>query len=308
MITSDRPLIANLEQSAACASARGSSAMPGLIHDDQAALRCAAASDAALCTIVGIDGSFSRRLGAQLAIAGDGTAVGSLADGCLEAELARQAERARACGKPLLLRYGKGSPFIDFRLPCGSGLDIVVDPRPARAALGATVAALDRREEAWLDLPVMDSGLATSRRYVPALRLLILGDSAEAQALASLSAQCGIAQVQHGRGDGLALGRRPENLLADQWSAIVLLFHDHEWELPVLDWALSTAAFYIGAIGGKAARDARFTQLAAKGHSPAQLQRLRSPIGLIPAAREAGTLALGVLAEIVREYEAARRE
>src|SRR6185369_8791945 len=64
--------------------------------EDQAALRLAAqVPDTALCTIVGIDGSYSRRRGAQLAVAPDGRMAGSLADGCLEKELAAQAEAAR---------------------------------------------------------------------------------------------------------------------------------------------------------------------------------------------------------------------
>ena len=41
--------------------------------DDHAALRAAAAGGAGLCTVVGIDGSFSRRLGAQLAVHPDGS-------------------------------------------------------------------------------------------------------------------------------------------------------------------------------------------------------------------------------------------
>ena len=42
-------------------------------HDDSAALRAACEPGTGLCTIVGIDGSYSRRLGAQLAVASDGT-------------------------------------------------------------------------------------------------------------------------------------------------------------------------------------------------------------------------------------------
>ena len=58
---------------------------------DHAALARAAAGNAALCTIVGIDGSFSRRVGTQLAVAADGTRAGDMADKCLDAELAHQA-------------------------------------------------------------------------------------------------------------------------------------------------------------------------------------------------------------------------
>ena len=48
---------------------------------DHAALVRAAQGDAALCTIVGIDGSFSRRVGTQLAVAGDGSRAGDMSSG-----------------------------------------------------------------------------------------------------------------------------------------------------------------------------------------------------------------------------------
>ena len=58
--------------------------------DDRSALRAACEPGVGLCTIVGIEGSFSRRLGAQLAVHPGGAITGSLADGCLEKQLASE--------------------------------------------------------------------------------------------------------------------------------------------------------------------------------------------------------------------------
>lgn len=273
--------------------------------EDQAALRLAAAvPGTALCTIVGIDGSYSRRLGAQLAIAPDGRIAGSLADGCLEKELASQAAEARASGSgPALLRYGAGSPFIDFRLPCGAGLDVLIDPAPDRAALAAVLARLDAREPAALALPA-PSPLA-QRPFVPTLRLVVLGAGPEPEGLVRLAAAQGLpAQLLVPERD-LALGRAPAASL-DRWTAVVLLFHDHEWEPALADWALRSPAFYVGAQGGRTAREARRDRLAEMGHDEATLARLRSPVGLIPNARDASTLALSILAEVVAAYEQLR--
>ena len=74
--------------------------------DDQAALRVVAAHGGALCTVVEIDGSWSRRLGAQLAVLPDGTCVGSLADGCLEAALARAAMSVAEAAPPAPIEAG----------------------------------------------------------------------------------------------------------------------------------------------------------------------------------------------------------
>lgn len=264
--------------------------------EDHAAL-CAAAAGAGLCTIVGIEGSFSRRLGAQLAVGANGTVEGSLADGCLERELAAE---IAAGGPPRVVRYGKGSAKIDFRLPCGGGLDILIDPAPGKAACADALARLEQREAASLALP----GTALVRRYVPALRLILLGEGPELAAMARLAAAAGIAAECHSREDGsLSLGQRPDHIGVDRWTAIVLLFHDHEWEEVLLDWALRSPAIFIGAQGGAPARTARAARLAALGYAPAQIARIASPIGTVAHSREPAALALSVLAGIAGEYE-----
>lgn len=268
---------------------------------DHDALHLAAAKPAALCTIVGIEGSFSRRLGAQLAVAADGTRAGDMADKCLDEELASQAQAVMAEGQARVLRYGEGSPFIDFRLPCGSGLDILIDPAPDRAALHQCLADLDARRAGALSLA---SDLLPERRYVPPLRIVMLGAGAEVAALEKLAAAQGIAIERLEAGDDLALGRAPDWLEADAWTAVLLLFHDHEWEHALLEWALGTPAFYIGAQGGAPARETRMERLRASGHDEAALARINSPVGLIPRARDPAVLALSILAEVVGAYEA----
>jgi len=265
--------------------------------DDRAALRAACEPGVGLCTIVGIEGSFSRRLGAQLAVHPDGGITGSLADGCLEKQLAT--EIAEASG-PVVKRFGAGSPLIDFRLPCGSGLDVLIDPAPDRAACRAAVAALDARLPSTVSLP---SAALPQRHYIPALRLQLFGEGPELAALAALAQAAGIETAAHGK-DALSLGCKPEGLAADRWTAVILLFHDHEWEQAILEWALATPAFHVGAQGGMEARRGRVERLVEAGLSAEEVARVRSPVGLIPRSREPGVLALSVLAEIVGEYEA----
>jgi xanthine dehydrogenase accessory factor len=267
--------------------------------EDHAALRAACEAGVGLCTIVGIEGSFSRRLGAQLAVAPDGSITGSLADGCLEKQLA--SEVAAAAG-PVVKRFGSGSELIDFRLPCGSGLDLLIDPAPDRELCAQAVERLARREGAALELPGAE-GFLRQRRYVPALRLVLFGEGPELDALSALGRAAGVQIEAHGS-RALSLGARPAGIALDPWTAVVLLFHDHEWEQPILQWALDTPAFYIGAQGGAEARRQRLERLADAGAAPDQLRRIRSPIGAIARSREPGVLALSVLAQIVGEYEA----
>jgi xanthine dehydrogenase accessory factor len=274
---------------------------------DHAALLRAAEGGAALCTIIGIDGSFSRRVGTQLAVARDGSRVGDMADRCLDEELASQALAAMAEGRPRMLRYGQGSPFVDFRLPCGSGLDIWIDPAPDRATLQSCAAELEARREAALPIVLpsdITAGLLRERRYIPRLRLVLLGAGAECRSLVRLGGAQGLEIEWREAGQGLSLGRPPADLTADRWTAVLLLFHDHEWEKALLDWALAAPAFYVGAQGGAPAREERLERLRAAGHSETELARIRSPVGLIPAARDPNVLALSVLADVVGAYEA----
>lgn len=273
-------------------------------NDDRAALRAACAPGVGLCTIVGIEGSFSRRIGAQLAVGPDGSITGSLADGCLEKQLAREVLEA-AGPDPFLRRFGAGSPQIDFRLPCGSGLDVLIEPEPDRDLCQAVVARLDARQAGALDLPGPD-WLLLQRRYMPPMRLLMLGEGPELTALAAIASVAGVEVERHAIGDdtALSLGRRPQGLTADPWTAVVLLFHDHEWEQAILEWAVETPAFHIGAQGGAEARAGRIERLQRAGLSDAQLARIKSPIGLIPRAREPGVLAISILAQVTAEYEA----
>lgn len=270
--------------------------------DDSEALFACAEQGGALCTVTAIDGSWSRRLGAQLAVLPDGSTRGSLSDGCLEKALATE---ALAGGEARVLRYGQGSPFLDIRLPCGSGIEVMVDPAPDRAALAAARAELLARNPADLAIGQTPQGPFV-RRFLPKLRLIVLGSGPEVTALVRLARaqgiDCLIGAPAGEPGDvALSLGEAP-NLPVDPWTAIAVLFHDHEWERSLIPWALGTPAFYVGAQGGRGARETRAAMLAETGWNPED-PRLRSPIGVFAHARTPSVLALSILAEIVAEHE-----
>ena len=148
----------------------------------------------------------------------------------------------------------------------------------------------------------LPSPLLPERRYIPPLQLQLFGEGPELEALRGLARAAGVEVSAHGK-DALSLGQRPAGLTADPWTAVVLLYHDHEWEQPILEWALDSPAFHIGAQGGFEARRERIERLAERGVPPVQQGRIRSPVGVITHSREPGVLALSVLAEIVGEYE-----
>ena len=141
---------------------------------------------------------------------------------------------------------------------------------------------------------------------------MICGSGPEVTALARLAraqgAEVVVAAPKGEPGDvALALGQRPDlppTLAPDAWTAVAVLFHDHEWELTLIPWALESPAFYVGAQGGRAVRERRLEMLAQAGLAEAAARRLKSPIGLFAGARTPSVLALSILAEAVAGYEA----
>ena len=165
----------------------------------------------ALVTLVGVEGGAPRQAGAQMAVAEDGRYAGYLSGGCLEQAVALEAQAVIAAGQNRLVRYGKGSPYFDIKLPCGSGLDLYFDQRLSAATLDAMIALRAARrpfalrtslptgesalEEIAPEAPIEQSrcdGDVLRRVYAPNLRLLLLGNGPTLAGMASLAAATGI--------------------------------------------------------------------------------------------------------------------
>ena len=306
-------------------------AMPLAGRDPIAAL-LSAPEGGVLAVIAGVEGPSYRPVGAAMAVFSDTDRVGTLSSGCVESDIALHAMRVRETGRPEIVSYGRGSPFVDIQLPCGGGLDILLLPRPDRQVLAELASRRAARRPCTLaiDMPsgamrLAPAGGATGRdgdtlriRHEPEIRFLVFGKGPEAATFAALVTSAGypallLSPDDETRADGAAAGCPtqdlpwpdfPKDLAVDARSAIVLFFHDHDWEPPLLKGALETPAFYIGAQGSQRARDARHLQLEAMGVPPEQIARLHGPVGLIPSARDAGTLAVSVLAEVLATAKA----
>lgn len=292
---------------------------------------------AVLAVIAKIEGPSYRPLGAMMAILpGEQPSkpnwVGSLSSGCVESDIALHAVETLKKGAPRRVRYGRGSPFIDIQLPCGGGLEIALVPDPDRSVLQKIADNRKARIPCALHIELRSGTMrvgasASTRReaddltilFEPGVRFLVFGKGPEANTFAALVQSAGYTNMlyspdaetlQHGQAAGcptshLVKPAFPDNLAVDDRTAIVLFFHDHDWEPPLLAGALRSDAFYIGAQGSRRARDTRMAALEALGVSKAARARLHGPVGLIPSARDPGTLAVSVLAEILASAMAA---
>ncbi|MDZ4760088.1 MAG: XdhC family protein [Alphaproteobacteria bacterium] len=302
---------------------------PGLASDLDvlafAAEELASGRPAALVTIIGLDGPFSRPVGAQIAVARDRRFVGSISGGCLEAALTEEARSAMGEGNNRTLRYGRGSPYIDVRLPCGGGIDLAVDVNLNAGVLAQAITIGQARKPFALafdpaskraSLRLVENADTASQGFVrqfrPRLRIVLAGRGWEIVAMARLarSSDCEIvvasqepATLDYCRpfSDQLIELTTPNALPPipfDKDTAVACLFHEHEWETSLLLGALRSDAYYVGALGSRQTHERRLDSLMQAGASPNEIARLKGPLGLFPS-RDPKTLAVSALAEIL---------
>ncbi len=288
----------------------------------------AAGGRTALATLVGIDGSAPRPLGSQMAVNEAGDAVGNITGGCAEAAIIAEARAAMRAGANRCVRYGAGSPYIDVKLPCGSGIDVYFDVGLDDAALARLLTAQAARQPAALliDLashrsavrtaPPADApagGIMFEREYAPVTRLVLTGKGPIVPILSRLASDADFEVIAMSpERDTLAITARharetrhlatPDSFdfpAFDAWTAFVSLFHEHEWEPPILTRVLASPCFYVGALGSRRTAEARLAGLRELGISPAALARLRGPVGFAIGARSPPEIAIAILAEII---------
>jgi xanthine dehydrogenase accessory factor len=95
----------------------------------------------------------------------------------------------------------------------------------------------------------------------------------------------------------------PEETLAqvkpDHATAIVVLTHDDKFDVPMLVGALTTDAFYVGALGSRRNQERRRERLLEAGVDESALERISGPAGLDIGAHSPAETALSILAEIM---------
>ena len=162
-----------------------------------------------------------------------------------------------------------------------------------------------------------------SNRFVqvfnPPLRLIAVGAVHIAQPLVPLAATAGFDVTVVDPRRAWASGERfPEVALVTDWpdealrglapdrrTAVVTLTHDPKLDDPALAAALSSPAFYIGALGSRRTHDRRLERLRAQGFDDVTLARIHGPVGLDIGAKSPAEIAVSILAQIIQVLHAA---
>lgn len=234
---------------------------------------------AALATIVSARGSIPSYESAKLLVREDGSMVGTIGGGCVEAEVWNAAREVIETEKPRKLNFNlAGEAMYDNGLICGGQLDIFVEPiLPLQTAyiFGAGHVALSISKVA--SLAGFQSVVADNR-----------------ETFANRERFPEAAEVHAVEYEELF-----PKLTITSSSYLIICTRGHKDDMRILRWAAGTPARYIGMIGSKRKAIEVFKQLEQDGVPRAQLERVHTPMGLEIGAISPEEIAVSVVAEMI---------
>jgi len=233
----------------------------------------------AVATIVNVRGSVPSFETAKMLIRDDGSIIGTIGGGCVEAEVWQAAREVMESERPRTLSFNLNqSPKYDTGLVCGGTLDIFIEPVLPPALLYVFGAGHVSRSlcgvaaNAGFDVTVVDDrdSYANHERF-PAARQVICEDFDLAMAKISPS----------------------------ETSYIVIVTRGHRDDMRVLRWAVKTQARYIGMIGSKRKTITIFRELLKEGLSESLFERVHAPVGFDIGAITPEEIAVAITAELI---------
>jgi len=289
-----------------------------------------------LATVVQTWGSSPRPVGSLFACNAQGHIVGSLSGGCVEEDLLEKLTAGQlAADAAQFYEYGVTAEDTEkFGLPCGGHLYIVVEPQTPNAATVTHFTALNdalahrycarrtvnlisgatdvKQVEKHAPLQWQPDEQILTHTYGPRFQLFIIGAGMVSKYLAEIALMLDYeVTVCDPREDMLAdFGVPGVNAIADmpddavrthaqdRATAIVALTHDPRIDDMGLMEALTTDAFYIGAMGSTRTSASRRERLTLLDVSAQDLNKLHAPIGLSIGSKTPPEIAIAILAEI----------
>ncbi len=233
----------------------------------------------ALATIVQVRGSIPSFESAKLLVREDGSMLGTIGGGCVEAEVWNAAREVIASGKPKHLSFSLGQDAAyDNGLICGGQLDVFVEPvmpQPAAYIFGAGHISKSLSKVADL----------------AGFRTVVIDDR---EAFANRERFPEADEVHAGEYESVF-----PQLPVNESSYIVIVTRGHRDDMRVLKWAVGTNARYIAMIGSKRKVIGVVRELEKEGIPAVAFERMFAPMGFDIGAITPEEIAVAVVAEMI---------
>ncbi|HEY2382058.1 MAG TPA: XdhC/CoxI family protein [Terriglobia bacterium] len=234
---------------------------------------------AALATIVQIRGSVPSFQSAKMLIRDDGSTMGSVGGGCVEAEVWAAAQDVLRDEKSKVMSFDlTDESMAESGLICGGKVEIFVEPIlpvPRMVIFGAGHIATQVSKIA--SIAGFRTTIVDNRPvYANAERF------PEAEAIYAESFEQAFEQI-----------------VPTDNTYVVIVTRGHQEDQNVLRWAVLTDARYIGMIGSKRKIRSIAEQLESEGISRERLERVYMPIGLDIGAVLPEEIAVAIVAEVI---------
>jgi xanthine dehydrogenase accessory factor len=237
----------------------------------------------ALATIVQVNGSIPSYESAKLLVREDGSMIGTVGGGCVEAEVWTAAREVIETEKPRHLTFSLGQDAAyDNGLICGGQLNIFVEP------------------------------------VVPQPRAFIFGGGHVSKSISKVATLAGFSTTIVDDREAFANAERfpeAEETYAEEYESVfprlpvtstsylIIVTRGHRDDMRVLRWAVGTPAKYIAMIGSKRKTISVVRELEKEGLPREAFEKIFAPMGLEIGAESPEEIAISVVAEMI----AARR-
>lgn len=237
----------------------------------------------ALATIVQVNGSIPSYESAKLLVREDGSMIGTIGGGCVEAEVWNAAREVIATERPRQMKFSLGQDAAyDNGLICGGQLEVFVEA------------------------------------IVPQPKAYIFGAGHISKSLCKVASLAGFAVTVIDNREQYANRERfpeAEDVFAEEYeelfpkltirdtSYVIIVTRGHRDDMRVLRWAVETPARYISMIGSRRKVIGVVKELEKEGVARTGLDRLFAPMGFEIGAITPEEIAVSVVAEMI----AARR-
>jgi xanthine dehydrogenase accessory factor len=233
----------------------------------------------AIATIVQVRGSIPSFESAKLLVREDGSMIGTIGGGCVEAEVWNAAREVMETETPKHMSFNLGQDAAyDNGLICGGQLDVFVEP------------------------------------VIPPPHAIIFGAGHISKSLCKVASLAGFSTTIVDNRESFANAERfPEageifaaeyedvfpKLNVNESTYLIIVTRGHRDDMRVLRWAATTRARYVAMIGSKRKVLSVAKELEKDGLSRQQLERIHAPMGLEIGAVSPEEIAISVAAEMI---------